>query len=429
MSTLNEIIKFKPRESQKQISDCKEREMAICAGRRWGKSVICAYIITKEFYKAFKKLRSGEIDSWKCWIVAPNYELTQKVFDYVVKFLLKAEPDLGKYISSRPFPQIRLTESFWIQCKSAENPTSLLGEELDLIIIDEAARISKNIWDTYIYPTTTIRKGKVIFISTPFGQNWFFHKYNQCAENNAAFHFESRDNPLFEKSEWDKAKLLFPAAIFSQEYEATFNPDAAAVFRGIDEIIKDNCLSDYVRDHRYVMGVDLGKHEDFTVITVIDKYNNNVVYFDRFNTIDYPFQKARIKATSDRYAGARVILDSTGVGEPIKDDLMRAQVFVDDFVFTNKSKKELIEKLSIFIEQKNVFIPNEQKLISELREFGYHLTDSGNVIYGAPEGSHDDCVCSLALAVWGLIGKAHPKTALQEEMAKAKRVKVIESNI
>ncbi len=415
---LQEIIGFIPHSGQQKVIESNARDIAICAGRRWGKSAICAYIVLKTFLEAW-----GVKKSEKIWIVAPNYELTQKVFEYLLRWILKVEPKIARYIQNRPFPQIKITESFWIQCKSAENPTSILGEELDLLIVDEAARIPKNVYDTYIYPTTSSRKGRTIFISTPFGQNWFYTKWMDCKQiqDGLSLQFKTKDNPYFPIEEWERAKLKLPSQVFNQEYEASFLPDAAAVFRGIDEIIKDNAESDVVQGHRYIMGVDLGKHEDFTVLTVIDKYNNNVVYWDRFKDIEYPFQKARIKATALRYNNARIIVDSTGVGEPIQEDLAREGLFVDDFKFTNQSKKELVEKGSIFMEQKNVYIPPKEILIDELKSFGYQLTDAGNVIYKAPQGLHDDAVFSLLLAIWGLTGKAHPQTAIQQELAKSKR--------
>jgi len=415
---LQDIIKWNPHIGQQQVLDSyiKSRDMTICAGRRWGKSAVCAYSALKTLLEPNKHV----------WIVAPTYDLSQKVFDYVVRWFSKAVPSQAGNIQMRPYPRIRTAQGSWLECKSAENPTSLLGEELDLTIVDEAARVSRRVYDTYIYPTSASRHGKTIFISTPFGQNWFYETFNVCknAEDGDSFHFRSIDNPFFMKMEWDRAKEKLPSQVFEQEYEASFLPDAAAVFRGIDEIIKDNCLKDVVAGHRYIMGVDLGKHEDFTVLTVIDKYNNNVVYWDRFNKIDYPFQQQRIKATADRYNNARIIVDSTAVGEPIKEDLERQRLFIDDFKFTNRSKKDLIEKLSIYIEQKKIWIPNEEILIDELKSFGYQLTDSGNVIYRAPQGLHDDATCSLALAVWGLFGTPKPQTAIQEELKKREVARV-----
>ena len=420
---LQNLIKWYPHEGQEAIIKSKSRDIAICAGRRWGKSAVCAYIVVRTFLQGLEEIQEGKRDSIKIWIVAPSYELTQKVFEYVIKWLLKADPTIGRHISNRPFPQIELSKSVWIQCKSAENPTSLLGEEIDLQIVDEAAQVSRRVYEQNLVPTTSSRKGRSVFISTPFGQNWFYTKWNWCKENGDAFQFKSIDGVSVDKEEWERTKGLLPIQIFNQEYEASFLPDAAAVFRGIDEIIKDNAEQDVYPLHRYTMGVDLGKHEDFTVLTVVDKNNNNVVYFDRFKQIDYPFQKARIKATAQRYNNARIIVDSTGVGEPIQEDLSRETLFIDDFKFTNRSKKELVEKLSIFIEQKRIWIPPQDVLIDELKSFGYHLTDSGNVIYRAPQGLHDDCVMSLALAVWGLIGAVRPITALQEELKKVRRQK------
>ncbi len=419
---LQKKIDFIPHLGQQQVIESKARDISICAGRRWGKSAICAYVVLKTFLEAWEAKRP----SVKIWIVAPNYELTQKVFEYLLRWIMKVDQKITRYIQNRPFPQIKVLEGIWVQCKSAENPESLLGEEIDLIIVDEAARIPKNVYETYIYPTTTSRKGKTIFISTPFGQNWFYTKWMECktSPDGQAFQFKSKDNPYFPAEEWERAKQKLPQQVFNQEYEASFLPDAAAVFRGIDEIIKDNCESDVISGHRYVMGVDLGKHEDFTVLTVIDKYNNNTVYWDRFKDIEYPFQKARIKATALRYNNARIIVDSTGVGEPIQEDLAREGLFVDDFRFTNQSKKELVEKGSIFIEQKNVWIPNKEILIDELKSFGYQLTDSGNVIYRAPQGLHDDAVFSFLLAIWGLTGRATPRTAIQQVLSQVRRTKV-----
>jgi len=295
-----------------------------------------------------------------------------------------------------------------VECKSIENPNSLLGEELDLCIFDEASRFSPEIYERYIMARLTTRKGKLFSISSPFGKNWFYRNHLKA---DAKFNFKSIDNPYFPKEEWTRVKEKLPEMIFKQEYEALFLEDAASVFRKIEEIV-GNTLKDVSSNSYYLMGVDLGKHEDFTVITVVDKTTYEVVYLDRFNKIDYPFQKERILAISKRYNNARIYIDSTIVGEPIKEDLERMGAFVDDFKFSNKSKKELIEKLSIFIEQKYIKIPNNPDLLEELSSFGYRLTDNGNIIYSAPKGFHDDMVCSLALSVWGLLPKSNIRKSI-----------------
>jgi len=84
------------------------------------------------------------------------------------------------------------------------------------------------------------------------------------------------------------------------------------------------------------------------------------------------------------------------------DELYRENVRVDGYKFTNATKKDLIENLSIMIENQQLTIPQIPELINELKLYGYKTTPSRNVQYGAPEGYHDDAVIALALAAWQL---------------------------
>lgn len=342
--------------------------------------------------------------------------MAQKVFAYVTEFAGRYDKRLLRGASNKSPQRFEIKEfNSWLECKSIDNPNSLLGEELDLVIFDEAARFSPDIYERYIAARLATRQGKLFSISTPFGKNWFYRNHLKA---DAAFNFPSNSNPFFPQSEWDRAKNTLPEMIFRQEYEAKFLEDAASVFRKIDECISDNCLKDVEAGHSYLMGVDIGKIEDFTVITIMDRQTNEVVYWDRFNKIDYPFQKARILSAAQRYNRARITIDSTVVGTPIKEDLERMGAYIDDFNFSNKSKKELVEKLSIYTEQRAIKIPNNRILLDELESFGYRLTDSGNVIYSAPQGQHDDCVYSLALAVWNLFPFGAPKLDYLKERLK-----------
>lgn len=407
---LQAVIRWTPHDKQKEVLRVNDnmRITVIDAGRRFGKSALCAYIALKVLLQPNKKV----------WIVAPTYDLTLKVFNYLVRWFSICTPSQAKGITYKPYPKIHTAHNSILECKSSENPTSLLGEELDLIIVDEASRIPKNIWEAYLFPTTSSRQGRVVFISTPKGKNWFYYEWLRAKELGGAFMFPSSCNPTFKKEEWEYAKGRLPQDVFSQEYEAAFLDDAARVFRGIKDIVDPNCLADVIGGRHYLLGVDLAKRQDFTVLTVIDTFNNKVVHIDRFNEIDWNMQKSRIIALARRYNNARVIMDSTGVGDPISDDLKREGLLVDDFRYTNKSKQQLVEKLSLYIEQGLIRIPDNNILIDELESFGYNMTDGGRIVYGAPEGFHDDCVNSLGLAVWGIQGAVNPKTELQLQLQK-----------
>ena len=95
-------------------------------------------------------------------------------------------------------------------------------------------------------------------------------------------------------------------------------------------------------------------------------------------------------------------MDTTGIGEPIFDDLSRDLVPVEGYKFTNESKKNLIEKMANWIELKNIYMLDLDETRNELNSFTYDITNRGNVIYQAPTGFHDDIVFSHSLAIWGL---------------------------
>ncbi len=418
-SKLFKKIGWEPHIGQKPVVEAFEnkRNLAICAGRRWGKSQLCGEI-------ALYTLLSGA--DKRVWVVSPTYELSKKVFNYSLKWLSKAAPSQFRKenITSRPFPRIKLDNGSWMECKSATEPQGLLGEELDLLIIDEASRIPKDVWETYLFATTASRKGKTLIIYTPFGKNWFYETWNRWheEEENAAFQFSSKDNPYLPEGEWERAMNNLPETVFKQEYAANFLDDAAVVFRGVRKIVQEDILEDARFDRRYVLGVDLGKINDFSVLTVLDTYSHNVVYFDRFKEIDFPMQKARIKSVAQRYNNARIIIDSTGLGDPISDDLKREGLMVDDIKLSNKSKQQVVEKLSLYIEQGAVSIPNEDALIRELEAYTYDMTEFGKIRYTAPSGLHDDCVISLGLAVWGIDGRDRNNPNRLFNMKKKKKV-------
>lgn len=429
---LQDLIGFYPHNKQKEILNCSAREVIVCAGRRFGKSAVCGYIIVKELLNALQQIRLGKRSSCKIWIVAPTYELTNKVFEYIVRFLLAFDKSFGQYVSGgqgRP-GMMKMSESVWIQCKSTTEPMSLLGEELDLEIIDEAALIPARIYNQYIYPTTIAksRNTRVIMISTPRGKNWFSDKFHILKEEGSAFQFSTLDGVETDEVKLEAIKKMTPDLMFRQEYMAEFVSDAGIVFKNVDKSIVPYREKEGLRGHYYVMGVDLGTVNDYTVITVIDRDTHEVVHWDRFKGIDYTQQKDLIRAKALRYNNARVIIDATGVGRSVYDDLRSSGVFVEDFTFSGKTKEQLIGRLIVFIDEMYVRVPNIELLVSELKALNYRYINETtgdllkNPVYEPPAGFHDDAVMSLGLAIWGLnLQLPSTQDPIREELKRYKK--------
>jgi len=172
----------------------------------------------------------------------------------------------------------------------------------------------------------------------------------------------------------------------------------AKVFKGIDKCIAGTLMKP-VPSYYYVGGSDLAKKQDWFTVFVMCRETNHLVYFNRFRRERWSLVKQQINAVSRIYYHAMMNIDSTGVGDPILEDLQDGGTSVDGVIFTNRSKEQLIDKLIIAIEMRLITFPNIQILIDELRAFESIALPSGKIRYQAPPGLTDDCVIGLALAV------------------------------
>jgi hypothetical protein len=124
--------------------------------------------------------------------------------------------------------------------------------------------------------------------------------------------------------------------------------------------------------------------------------------FERFNQLDWPLQRVRIAEFVKKWQGV-CVLDATGVGDPIYDDLRLVLPRIEGFKITMQSKRELIQGLMVAVEQRRVSWPASWEILTaELKRYEYAIGPTGNVGYSAPAGYHDDCVMALALTVRGV---------------------------
>ena len=391
MKTLT--IPYSPHLAQKMFHDSTARFRTLNSGRRFGKSQAAV----NEAIKIAVALPQGSI----IWVVAPVFAQAminwRKFKFFLPKEIIKSVNKSEKYI------ELVNDSTIWI--KSGDNPDTLRGEGIDLVIVDEAAMVKKDVWEEALRPALADKQGKGIFISTPKGHNWFFDMWTRGQDpefpDYESWSFPTAANPYIDPKEIDEARRTLPEMIYRQEFLAEFLDEIGAVFRGVEGCIKGELSPDPVQGDEYVMGVDVAKYVDFTVLCVLN-HRGELVDFERFNQIDWSFQKQRIIAKAEKY-NARVVLDSTGVGDPIFEDLRNYGLNVEGYKFTHESKKKLVEGLSIAIEQNQISYPDIPVLINELRIFGFEISATGTIKYNAPAGYHDDCVISLALATYGSV--------------------------
>ncbi len=161
-----------------------------------------------------------------------------------------------------------------------------------------------------------------------------------------------------------------------------------------------------LRARTFVIGVDLARLVDFTVLYGVCR-DGHPTGFQRFQHTRWPLQKQRIIA-AQKETGALLVVDASGIGDVIVQDLEDAVPGRVLPVKTGPNKASLIDALSIALDQLRILVPNEPVIIDELKSFGYEMTAHGNIRYTAPEGLHDDCVIALALAAYGLLNAPPP---------------------
>ena len=199
------------------------------------------------------------------------------------------------------------------------------------------------------------------------------------------------------------------------------------VFKRIDDCMAGG-FEEAQQGFDYIMGGDFAKTVDFNAAVVICRQTKHVVYGEAWNRTSWNLTKEKFKAIAYRYNNAVLIPDSTGVGDPIVEDLVRdgvrvyhshkgkSDISVPGIKFTNVNKEQIIEKLQVSIEQVLVTFPAKlEEMIQQLRDFECQALPSGNYRYTAPLGKHDDWVIAFALAVWGLYIYAPDYTEKGEE--------------
>lgn len=291
------------------------------------------------------------------------------------------------------------------------------GEAVDLFILDEAAKLNKQVWFS-LFTTITQTGGIGIITGTPRGFNWYHDVYKKATNGDPFFsHLTLRtiDNPYNAQEAIDRAKRLLPKMLYDQYYLAKFT-SASTIFGSLDHIWDENLEvpEDKVRfwihpdkDARgkeVHHGIDLAKKRDYTVIFSTNS-EGQVVGFARFKSVPYPQQVKRIENYIQKFFGHTldnfIRFDVTGIGEAVGDLIYDLDIdaSITPVTFTNASKSDMVTRLTLAIEQKWLKAPRIKIFEHEMATYEVKITRSGLHSYNASDGEHDDTVCAAMLSV------------------------------
>jgi hypothetical protein len=375
--------------AQARVKAEAKRFNVLACGRRWGKSA---------FAQALMAETAGE--GYPVGYFCPTYKhLKQQWREFSSR--------LKRLTEKKSEAEYRLeffgggVAEFW--SLDSENPGR--SRKYKRVIVDEAGLPAdlEVQWMECVRPTLADLRGDAWFMGTPKGRNFFWTAYcwgDGDKREWKSWRMPTAENPIISAEEIESMREEMTDRAFRQEVLAEFLSDGGGVFRGVRECATAEVQEFPVDGHSYVIGVDWGRKDNFTVYTVFDMTSMAAVYFDRMRIANYDQQKGRLISLWDRFGHPVIIAEENAMGGPVIEDLRMKGLPVHAFRTTAITKPPLIDALALAIERQDISYPDDPILIKELEAYESEQLPSGGTRYSAPRGMTDDHVISLALANW-----------------------------
>jgi len=387
--------------AQEQIKAERRRFNVVALGRRAGKSKLAQDLLI-----------DCALERRPAAYFSPTYKLLEEAWRELKAVLVEVIKD-----KSEQEHRLELLTGGTIEFWSMDTGDPARGRRFAIAVLDEAAMVPRlaDVWSQAIRPTLSDFQGAGWFMSTPRGLNDFYALYIRGQDpfelEWQSWQMPTSVNPYIAPREIEAARRELPERVFAQEYEAQFlSLEGAGVFRGVDAVSRLEPAPPRP-GHTYVLGVDWGRSNDFTAISVLDASLNEQVALDRFTQIDYEFQSERLHRWAELYHPRAIVAEANSMGGPLVERLQsgyarligspRAALPVIPWQATNATKAAAIQSLSLAIEQGQVTLLDDAVQVGELLAYEATRLPSGILRYGAPEGAHDDTVIALALAWLG----------------------------
>jgi phage FluMu gp28-like protein len=392
---------FKPYPAQKdwieKIEDPAIKYACLVVGRQVGKSLLATNLILKWALE-----NNGVV----CMYAAPLYSQVRKIFDDIHK-VVASTPLLVS--SNKSNYEMVLLNGSKILFRSTENADSLRGYTLNYLIVDEAAFVKNNVWDEILKPTILVKGKKCLFVSTPKNKGGFLHRLylnglNPEKNEYISMNGSSYMNPHISKEDLDEAKKTMPEEIFRSEILGEFTDGGGSVFKNIENYCVLNNFYPKENGKKYYAGIDVGRQDDYSVLTIIDD-EGKVVFIYRQNNAPWDTILGNISKYLNEYQ-ASAFMEVNGIGDALYEQLEKNYKNIHPFITTNQSKQQIIEDLIYELNIDELKLPSKDffpALYNELDTFTYHYSpQTRKVQYKAIDGAHDDCVMSLAIALYSI---------------------------
>ncbi len=400
-----ERLEYAPHRGQRLIHEAarKYRNLCVLFGRRGGKSHCTSF----EGVLGLLEPPHPVFGSPCVLVTAPSADLTKAVFerahDLIFKQLSAYRPHFNR---TERFIELRKLGST-LFTRSGDKPKSLVSRGYSKVIIDESGFFRDESFRE-LKPALLERQGQLIAIGVPMLQNWYYDLYKDAKRKDPdtfQLQLPSIVNPAISLNEWHKLFRTTSRAEFLRQYCAKFQEISGTVWKLSDlEKIKGSFYENFpISGFDYFAGVDFARKQDNTVVTIAKRVNKFVSVVDKLTLHggNWASQMFRIADFLNYWNVTNAYCDATGIGDALIEQLAdKTTAGITPFIFTNETKTDVIDILTVKIEADLIEIPEQLiEYHNELKIYEFEISKTGLRIFNAPEGYHDDHVISLALAV------------------------------
>ena len=425
----------------------KHVKLAILAPRGSGKSfALSVAVVIYMFFKRFRDL---------IFILAPSEDQAALIFNYVYRHFAD-NTFLDSLVANYRFhnkPSITMKGGTVLRrapLAPSNQGQAIRGQHPTFLVIDESPLIDDKLFVDNVEPCIVANRAPFINLGTPKSKDnhmWRYLYDDAYAESFERLHYNWKDaivqgsayeaayteeDMLTKMMEWGEDSIYWKTEYeceFVESVSNVFNPEKLkACMEEYDLYTRDRALKSREELYNINVGVDIGKSVNSTAITVwrTEKHDGGniarLIYVEEISPKtgghDIPYQRERIIDVAKSFNADRLIVDATGIGGAIEQDLRMAcipdSIHFIGFVFTGGpkgTKTQVYRDYVSYIQKGQVKIPdfkklpeNESKLVRKwLREHTdlEYVMDIANKTekISAPDTKHDDYCDSSVMGI------------------------------
>lgn len=327
-------------------------------------------------------------------VIEPTIAQSRRMFKQIVK----AVGRLGIIESANASTlEITFTNGSEILFKSAQQGDALRGFTVTgILIIDEMAFIEDETIDI-LMPLVDANNACILMISTPlFSSGRFYEEYISEGLNKLVLDWNDYDTSCFlSATKLEEYRRRLSPNKFKSEYLGQFITENGLLFNNLQ-----NCIGEAKNTKEIFIGIDFatGSGSDYTSIVGINQ-DGEQVFIKRIKDVPPTKQVEWLADIINSYNVVKILAEKNSIGAVYIDMLKKKiKIPITNWTTTNKSKKDLVTTLQLALENNQITILGDEKMLDELRKYQAEVNIRTNTVsYNASVGNDDD-VIALMLA-------------------------------